>query len=192
MIGMSSSPFSSSLEIRFNDCPLVDKYRAFSPEKTDIVALDKPIAKNPEAVRNFAAVTEISPSKDVKDNPEVGRPIQNKIDGLRREAEIQAELEKQYPIKRGYAIVPEAYLRDAYGNIAKDPVTGTARRVDFVVVKDGSVIDSIEVTSKTADKTEQLAKETRIRNTGGNYIYDADGNLDAYPDNVRTRVERRD
>ena len=62
MIGMSSSPFSSSLEIRFNDCPLVDKYRAFSPEKTDIVALDKPIAKNPEAVRNFAAVTEISPS----------------------------------------------------------------------------------------------------------------------------------
>ena len=143
-------------------------------------------------MRNFAAVTEISPSKDVNDNPEVGRPIQNKIDGLRREAEIQAELEKQYPIKRGYAIVPEAYLRDAYGNIAKDPVTGTARRVDFVVVKDGNVIDSIEVTSKTADKTEQLAKETRIRNTGGNYIYDADGNLDAYPDNVRTRVERRD
>ena len=57
MIGMSSSPFSSSLEIRFNDCPLVDKYRAFSPEKTDIVALYKPNAKKQDAVRNFAAVT---------------------------------------------------------------------------------------------------------------------------------------
>ena len=54
------------------------------------------------------------------------------------------------------------------------------------------MVDSVEVTSKTADKTEQLEKETRIRNIGGNYIYDANGNLAEYPDSVSTRVERRD
>ena len=174
MIGMSSNPFSSSLETNFSDCPLADKYKAFSPEQSDIASLDKAIAKNPEAVKNFAAATE------------------SKIDGLRREAEVQAELEKQYPADKGYEIVPEAYLRDARGNIVKDPVTGKARRVDFVVVKDNKVVDSVEVTSKTADKTEQLEKETRIRNIGGNYIYDANGNLAEYPDSVSTRVERRD
>lgn len=192
MIGMSSNPFSSSLETNFSDCPLADKYKAFSPEQSDIASLDKPIAKNPEAVKNFAAATESTQPKDVTDNPEKGKPIQNKIDGLRREAEVQAELEKQYPADKGYEIVPEAYLRDARGNIVKDPVTGKARRVDFVVVKDNKVVDSVEVTSKTADKTEQLAKETRIRNMGGNYIYDANGNLAEYSDNVSTRVERRD
>ena len=192
MIGMGSNPFSSPLETNFSDCPLADKYKAFSPEKSDIASLDKPIAKSPEAVRNFAAATESTQPKDVTDNPEKGKPIQNKIDGLRREAEVQAELEKQYPAEQGYEIVPEAYLRDTQGNIVKDPVTGKARRVDFAVVKDGKVVDSVEVTSKTADKTEQLAKETRIRNMGGNYIYDANGNLAEYPDNVSTRVERRD
>ena len=82
--------------------------------------------------------------------------------------------------------------RDENGNIVKDPVTGEARRIDFVVVKDGKVVDSIEVTSKTADKTGQSAKETRIRENGGNYIRDSNGNLIKIPDNVQTRIERRD
>ena len=123
---------------------------------------------------------------------EVKEAIKNKLDGLAREQEVAQELEKQYPPEKGYQIVSEAYLRDKDGNIVKDPVTGQARRIDFVVVKDGKVVDSIEVTSKTADKTEQIAKEDRIRDAGGNYIRDNNGNLVQVPATIRTRVERRD
>ena len=123
---------------------------------------------------------------------EYGEAIKNKLDGLQREREVAEELEKKYPEEKGYTIISEVYLRDKDGNIVKDPVTGEARRIDFVVVKDGKVVDSIEVTSKTADKTSQIAKETRIRESGGNYIRDYDGNLIRIPDNVCTRIERRE
>ena len=62
----------------------------------------------------------------------------------------------------------------------------------FIVVKNGKVVDSIEVTSKTANKTEQSAKEERIRDNGGNYIRDNNGNLVEIPSTVHTRIERRD
>lgn len=127
---------------------------------------------------------------DASDSP--GKPIQNKIDGLQREAEVKKELEEKYPPEEGYKIISEAYLRDADGNIVKDPETGKARRVDFVVVKGGKVVDSIEVTSQTADKKDQLAKESRIRECGGNYVCDNNGNLIEIPSSVHTRVERRD
>lgn len=117
--------------------------------------------------------------------------LPNKEEGLRREAEVEEELEKRYPESDGYEIVSEAYLRDSEGKIVRDPETGEARRVDFVVVKDGEVVDSIEVTSETADKTGQIAKEDRIRDAGGNYIRTADGSLAEYPENVHTRIERR-
>ncbi len=136
-----------------------------------------------------------SKSKDNYDSPivsEVKEAIKNKRDGLEREKEVAQELEEKYPPEKGYKIVSEAYLRDKDGNIVKDPVTGQARRIDFVVVKDGKVVDSIEVTSKTADKTDQCAKEDRIREAGGNYIRDNDGNLVQIPTTVRTRIERRD
>lgn len=126
--------------------------------------------------------------KGTEDNP----PIQNKQDGLRREAEVEAELQEKYPPEDGYSIEQEVYLRDKDGNIVKDPVTGEARRIDFVVIKDGVVVDSIEVTSKTADKSEQSAKEARIRDAGGNYIKDSAGNLVEIPATVQTRIERRD
>ena len=119
-------------------------------------------------------------------------PIQNKQDGLRREADVEEELKEKYPPEEGYTIEKEVYLRDKDGNIVRDPITGEARRIDFVVIKDGVVIDSIEVTSKTADKTEQSAKESRIREAGGNYIKDSNGNLVEIPDSVQTRIERRD
>lgn len=51
-----------------------------------------------------------------------------------------------------------------------DDVTGSRRRVDFVVIKDGQVIGVYEVTSPTADKSDQEAKERRIRNKGGTNI----------------------
>ena len=117
--------------------------------------------------------------------------LPNKEEGLRREAEVEEELEKKYPESKGYEIVSEAYLRDSEGNIVRDPETGEARRIDFVVVKDGIVVDSIEVTSETADKTGQTAKEERIREAGGNYIKTSDGSLAKYPDNLHTTIERR-
>lgn len=123
---------------------------------------------------------------------EVKEAIKNKMDGLAREKEVFEELNSKYPPEKGYQIVSEVYLRDKDGNIVKDTVTGEARRVDFMVVKDGKVVDSIEVTSKTADKSEQLAKEERIRDNGGNYIRDNNGNLVEIPSTVHTRIERKD
>ena len=118
--------------------------------------------------------------------------IKNKEDGLRREEEVGKYLKEKYPKEDGYTTESEVYLRDENGNIIKDEKTGESRRIDYVVIKDGKVVDSIEVTSKTADKTEQLAKEERIRGQGGNYVKDSNGNLVAIPEEVKTRIERRD
>ena len=123
---------------------------------------------------------------------DINNLIQNKKEGLEREKDVAKELEKEYPSEQGYDIVPEATLRDKDGNIVKDDKTGEARRIDFVVVKDGKSVDSVEVTSKTADKTAQSEKETRIRDSGGNYIKDSNGNLVEIPKEVKTRIERRD
>lgn len=150
---------------KFADCPLAQK-----AEKTDctnkVESYDSPIAK------------------EIKD------PIKNKLDGLAREREVSGELEEKYPPEE-YQIVSEAYLRNTDGNIAKDSVTGEARRIDFVVVKDDKVVESIEVTSKTADKTVQTAKEERIRGAGGNYIRDNEGKLVEFPSKIHTHIERR-
>lgn len=129
---------------------------------------------------------------ETNDNPEGKSAIKNKLDGLAREEEVAKELKKQYPENEGYKILRERELCDKDGNPVVDEQTGQKRRVDFVVVKDGKVVDMIEVTSKTAPKREQLAKEYRIRDNGGNYIKDSDGNIYRIPDNVETRVERKD
>lgn len=117
--------------------------------------------------------------------------LPNKEEGLRRESEVQSELLKKYPESEGYEVIRETLLRDSDGCIVKDPETGEARRIDFVVVKDGVVVDSIEVTSETADKTAQTAKENRIREAGGNYVRTSDGSLAEYPNDLQTTIERR-
>lgn len=91
--------------------------------------------------------------------------------GAEREAAREAELKEQYP---NDSVQREQYLRDADGKRVKDPVTGEMRRVDFVAVSDdGTRVRRLEeVTSDTADKAAQQAKETRIRAAGGNYIRD--------------------
>ncbi len=137
-------------------------------------------------------IGEQNDSKNKDTESEKGEPIKNKQDGLRREKEVEEELKKQYPEEEGYEILSEVYLRDKDGKIVKDPITGEARRIDFVILKDGKVVASIEVTSKTADKTDQTAKENRIRENGGNYIKDSDGNLIEIPNSIQTRIERRD
>ena len=128
---------------------------------------------------------------DKKDISETKSPIKNKEDGLAREKTVHEELSKKYPASENYVITPEAYLRDSNGKIVKDPKSGEARRIDFVVSKDGVSVKNIEVTSETADKTEQMAKESRIRENGGNYIKDANGNSVRIPDSVETQIDRR-
>lgn len=159
-------------------------------EKESSKFADSPLEKKAEKADSINRYnSENYDSPIVKEAREI---IKNKSDGLAREKEVGEELEEKYPTEQGYQIVSEVYLRDKDGNIVKDPVSGEARRVDFMVVKDGEVVDSIEVTSKTADKTGQLAKEERIRDAGGNYIQDNDGNLVEIPDSLHTHVERRD
>lgn len=115
----------------------------------------------------------------------------NKEAGCRRECEVEQELDKKYPESEGYDVISEAYLRNENGEIVQDPISGERRRIDFVVVKDNSVVNSIEVTSETADKTQQMAKEERIREAGGNYIRTYDGALAKFPDDLTTHIERR-
>ena len=117
--------------------------------------------------------------------------VLNKMLGLSREMQEYERLKRMYPPSKGYKIYREQYLRDQYGNIVRDPITGEARRIDFVVVKDGKVIKTIEVTSKTASKESQLAKETRIKNMGGIYIKDEEtGELIQIPPNIKTEIRR--
>ena len=123
---------------------------------------------------------------------EIPQIVKNKIDGCRREYEVDTELRQNYPEHEGYQVVKEAYLRDKDGSLVIDDITGEKRRVDFMIIKDGVVVDSIEVTSETASKEEQLEKEERIREKGGNYIRDSEGNLTMIPNEIKTRVERRE
>ncbi len=96
----------------------------------------------------------------------------NREDGRRREKEVSDELKAKHP---DASVQNEQYLRDADGNIVKDNSiggTGEARRIDHVVIKDGKVIETVETTSMTVDKSLQIAKEMRIRAAGGNFIRD--------------------
>lgn len=141
----------------------------------------------PEEVDNNIGA--LDNTKDVQEEAQV---VKNKRDGCERENKVEEELRNKYPESEGYQIVKEAYLRDENGNYVIDPETGKRRRIDFVVVKDGKVVESIEVTSMTAPKEEQMAKEKRIREQGGNYIYDNDDNLVEFPPEVETHIERRE
>lgn len=176
---MSVNMLMALSEIGGSDSPLLKLAKEMPNKVSDMKELDKPF----NAVANKV--------KGAPEAQETKLPIQNKIDGLRREGDVHDELKEKNPAEKGYKIESEVYLRDENSNIMKDPVTGEARRIDFVVTKDGKVVDSVEVTSKTADKTAQLAKEERIRENGGNYIKDSEGNLLRVSDDIHTRVERR-
>ena len=116
----------------------------------------------------------------------------NREAGIEREKVVGDELAREYPAEAGYHIESQCPLRDEIGKIVRDPETGEFRKIDFEVVKDGEVVKSVEVTSETADKTAQLAKEERIRDTGGNYIVDhRTGELVRFAPDVKTEVIRR-
>lgn len=184
--GVTKEPWKDSVPSKIPEGPY-DRDLPSIPNK-EISEASMPFSNLRESNLFRSLAKDLYAAKETAENP----PIKNKVEGLRREAEVENELRDKYPESEGYKIESEVYLRDKDGNIVKDPVTGEARRVDFVVTKNGKVVDMIEVTSKTADKTEQCAKESRIRDAGGNYIKDSNGNLIEIPGNVMTRIERRD
>ncbi|KAA5409831.1 RHS repeat domain-containing protein, partial [Bacteroides cellulosilyticus] len=97
----------------------------------------------------------------------------NKREGLRRENTFRRILEEKYGKDR---VLSERMLLDDKGN--KRTYNGSGRRVDFVVLDDdGNAIGVYEVTSKTANKKEQMTKEKIIRMQGITTIRDNQGNL---------------
>lgn len=135
---------------------------------------------------------------DAVDNLEVldkvEQIVKNKMDGIAREEKVLEELLEKH-MDDGAKVIREAYLRDANGNIIKDAVEGTARRIDYVVSKGGKVIESIEVTSESASKTLQMAKESRILEeawkNGGAFIKDPDtGMLIEFGKEISTMIRR--
>ena len=141
--------------------------------------------------QNLKQVKENLEANEKTDIKEVAQVVKNKLDGCERENQVEQELKEKYPESEGYQVVKEAYLRDENGKFVTDPETGERRRIDFVVVKDGKVVKSVEVTSMTAPKEEQQAKEQRIREAGGNYIRDNNGDLAEFPSEIETEIERR-
>ena len=113
----------------------------------------------------------------------------NQAAGAAREVAEHADLVKANP---GASVQNQQYLRTADGKIAKDPVTGTGRRLDHVVIKDGKVKDVVETTSQKANKREQIGKENRIRNSDGTYIRDRNTRELIDIKDVPTNINRRD
>ena len=123
----------------------------------------------------------------------VPKVVEYKKQGIEREEMVQRELEEKYPLDKGFIVKREAILRDKNGEIVLDPETETYRRLDFVVVneKSNKVVGSYEVTSKTADKKSQTAKEERILSEGGRYVKVND-RLYEFPPKLKTEIVRKD
>lgn len=112
--------------------------------------------------------------------------------GRAREAAVHEELMGEYTPSDGYHIETQCPIRDETGRITVDPETGEHRRLDYVVMSNGEVVRSIEVTSETADKAGQMAKEARIHEAGGNFVVDRrTGELVRFADGVKTEIARR-
>lgn len=118
--------------------------------------------------------------------------VKNKLEGTAREGKKLEELSAKYGKEN---VIREAYIRDGKGNILKDPLTNEARRIDFVVRDGNRISHSIEVTSETAKKEAQIAKERRIldraKEIGGAFIKDSNtGELIKFPERLVTTIER--
>lgn len=112
-----------------------------------------------------------NPAKTLNNIAKLGKAAnvaRNARDGLAREKRVAAQLQIENPDAK---IQNQTYLRTADGKIAKDPITGEARRVDHAVIT-GDTAETVETTSLTADKAAQIAKEDRIREAGGVYVKD--------------------
>jgi hypothetical protein len=64
-------------------------------------------------------------------------------------------------------------MTEASDGIVKDPDTGTARRVDHAVIKDGQA-RTFETTGPSVKKDSQIDRERRIRDSGGTFVRNRD------------------
>ena len=118
--------------------------------------------------------------------------VRNKLDGVAREEKVLSELLQKY---KREDVIREALVRDAKGMPIKDIVTGEARKLDFVIKSGDKVTRAIEVTSESASKVFQIAKEVRIREAaeqiGGAFIKDPiTGKLISLGKDVATEIWR--
>ena len=118
--------------------------------------------------------------------------IKNKQDGMLREEQVLKELTDEFGDEN---IIREALIRDKNGMPIKDIDTGEARRIDFIVKQKDKIVKSIEVTSETAPKALQTAKELRIleqaKEIGGAFIKDPNtGALIEFPQKLVTEIRR--
>jgi len=146
----------------------------------------------PESIRSFSEADKPFKNKEGKINETRKSQIEaNRNDGAERELKAKGDIQKEFPEEKGYKIHSEVYLRDSEGRIVKDDETGSARRIDYLVSKDGEIVKSYEITSKSASKEAQIGKENRIRENGGNYIKDREtGRLMKIPENLKTEIRR--
>jgi RHS repeat-associated protein len=156
-----------------------DSILEINPMRIDVPGLRGMGRPSVATIKGFETVAKTwGKAKQVKENAENGK---------RRENEVAAEKQLKYPNSR---IQKETYIRTKDGKIAKDPITGKARRLDGVVIQEGKRAKAWETTSKTAYKKPQTAREDRIRESGGNYVKDrSNGNLIRLEN--KTRMERR-
>ena len=103
----------------------------------------------------------------------MGRPSNKAVSRL-RETRLQKRLESHFGQTN---VLRERTILDASGKKVVDPVTGEGRRIDFVVRgENGDARFAVEATSKKqvsiGGKADQLAKEARIRNRGGQFVRD--------------------
>jgi len=116
------------------------------------------------------------------------RILENAKEGAARELRVFERLKSFFKVS---SVQRERLLRTADGKKAIDPLTGEGRRIDFAIIQKGEVRFLVEVTSKTADKASQIAKEVRIRAQGGTFVRDKiTGQLIDVSDMI-TRILRR-
>ena len=115
--------------------------------------------------------------------------LRYKEQGAERELLQQVELQQQYP---GASVQRESELLDCDGCKVLDPETYTGRRLDHVVIDNGTARDVVETTSLDASKKQQLAKEERIREAGGTFVRDRETGELVDVSSIKTRVVRRE
>jgi YD repeat-containing protein len=145
--------------------------------------LDAFVSKNLSETLSFGEI------RDTFDAFPLEKRIPNLIAGEKRENLVLSELKAKYP---NATIQKQVYLRNADNKIAKDPLSNNeGRRLDFVVIQEGKVLEAVEVTSMKADKAFQLTKEDNIRSSGGTFIRDRSTGQLIDISNVKTFLDRR-
>jgi len=161
---LESSPSASHSDEDFKT-PLHD-------EAADAIRAEQNARPKPRSGTDSARLqgTATSEETEAKRKSLLERLTKNAIAGARREKETRDQLKAQNP---GKSVQRERYLRDKDGNIIRDPETGKARRVDHAVIdRENERARTYETTGPEVPKTEQMAKEVRIRKQAGTYIRD--------------------